>query len=383
MNPHYAGMGTTIFEAMSARARETGAINLGQGFADGRGPEAVLRAAADALLEKSNQYPPMPGLSELRQAVADHYGRHQGLNLTAEEVIVTSGATEALAAAIFALVTPGDEVICFPPLYDAYAPLIRQAGGVPVFVRLEPPDWQIDPRALEAALTSNTRALLLNNPLNPSATMSSVAELAALADFCVAHDLIAICDEVWEHVTFDGARHLPLIGFPGMRERTVKIGSAGKIFALTGFKVGWMCAAPPLARVLAKAHQFLTFTTPPNLQWAVVEGLETQDDWVQAARRRFQSGRDRLRAGLEAAGLVTLPSAATYFLSVDLAASGITLDDMRFCERLIDAGVAAIPVSAFYPEAPVTSVVRFCFVKEDATLDAAIERIAAARARLD
>ena len=380
MNPLYANMGTTIFEAMSARARASNAINLGQGFADGRGPEAVLEAAARAVLEKSNQYPPMAGLPELRRAVADHYARHQGLNLDPEEVIVTSGATEALAASIFALIAPGDEVICFPPLYDAYAPLIRQAGGVPRFVALTPPEWKIDSAALEAALRPRTRAVLLNNPLNPAASMSSAAELATVADFCVAHDLVAICDEVWEHVTFDGARHLPLMGFAGMRERTVKIGSAGKIFALTGFKVGWMCAAPPLARLLARAHQFLTFTTPPNLQWAVAEGLETQDDWVQQARHRFQAGRDRLKHGLEAAGLVTLPSVATYFLSVDLAASGIAADDVAFCDRLLDeANVAAIPISAFYPEAPVTSVVRFCFAKEDATLDTAISRIAALR----
>ena len=379
MNPVYARMGTTIFEAMSARARETGAINLGQGFADGRGPAAVLQAAARAMLEKSNQYPPMPGLTELRKAVADHYTRHQGLNLSPEELIVTSGATEALAATFLALIEPGDEVICFQPLYDAYVPLIERAGGVPRFVRLEPPHWGIDTAMLEGALTPKTRFLLICNPLNPAATMSSTEELARIADFCVAHDLVAICDEVWEHVTFDGARHLPLIGFPGMRERTVKIGSAGKIFALTGFKVGWMCAAPPLARVLAKAHQFLTFTTPPNLQWAVAEGLETQDGWVQQSRHRFQAGRDRLKAGLEAAGYVTLPSAATYFLSVDLAASGIDMDDVSFCERLIEAGVVSIPVSAFYAESPVTSVVRFCFVKEDATLDAALERMSRAR----
>ena len=379
MNPLYAQMGTTIFEAMSVRARETGAINLGQGFADGRGPEAVLQAAARALLEKSNQYPPMAGLPELRQAVADHYVRHQGIDLAPEEVIVTSGATEALAAALFALIEPGDEVLLFQPLYDAYVPLVRQAGGVPRFVRLKPPHWRIDAATLEAAITPRTRLLVLNNPLNPAATMCSAEELATLAAFCVAHDLIAVCDEVWEHVTFDGARHLPLIGFPGMRERTVKIGSAGKIFALTGFKVGWMCAAPPLARVLARAHQFLTFTTPPNLQWAVAEGLATQDAWVQEASHRFQQGRDRLAAGLAATGLTVLPSAATYFLSVDLIASGITLDDRQFCERLIEAGVVAIPVSAFYAEDPVTHVVRFCFVKEDATLDAAITRIAAAR----
>lgn len=381
MNPIYSSMGTTIFEAMSARARASGAINLGQGFADGRGPEAVLQAAARAVLETSNQYPPMAGLPELRQAVADHYARHQGLNLATEEVIVTSGATEALAAALFALISPGDEVLCFQPLYDAYVPLIRRAGGVPRFIRLSPPEWRIERTALEAAVTAKTRLVLLNNPLNPAATMTSAEDLAMLADFCVAHDLTAICDEVWEHVTFDGARHLPLIGFPGMRERTVKIGSAGKIFALTGFKVGWLCAAPPLARVVAKAHQFLTFTTPPNLQWAVAEGLATQDAWVEDSRHRFQAGRDRLAAGLRDAGLAVLPSAATYFLSVDLAASGLAIDDVRFSERLVDeAGVATIPVSAFYAEDAVTNVVRFCFVKEAEVLDEAVARVKAWRA---
>ncbi|WP_294254745.1 aminotransferase [uncultured Sphingomonas sp.] len=384
MNPIYSSMGTTIFEAMSARARANGAINLGQGFADGRGPEAVLEAAARAVLEKSNQYPPMAGLPELRQAIADHYARHQALNLAAEEVIVTSGATEALAAALLALIEPGDEVLCFQPLYDAYVPLIRRAGGVPRFVRLQPPEWRIERAALEAAVTAKTRLILLNNPLNPAATMASAEDLAMLADFCVSHDLTAICDEVWEHVTFDGARHLPLIGFPGMRARTVKIGSAGKIFALTGFKVGWMCAAPPLARVLAKAHQFLTFTTPPNLQWAVAEGLATQDGWVQDARQRFQAGRDRLAAGLRDAGFAVLPSAATYFLSVDLTASGLTMDDVTFSERLVEeARVATIPVSAFYAEHPVTNVVRFCFVKEDAVLDDALARVQAWRAALN
>ena len=383
MNPVYAAMGTTIFEAMSARARATGAINLGQGFSDGRGPEAVLRAAADAVLTKSNQYPPMPGLIELRQAVADHYARHQGLNLAAEEVVVTSGATEALAASLLALISPGDEVLMFQPLYDAYLPLVERAGGTATLVRLTPPDWKIDLAALEAAASPRTRLLLLNNPLNPSASMASAEELATIARFCVERDLIAICDEVWEHVTFDGHRHLPLLGFPGMRERTVKIGSAGKIFALTGWKVGWMCAAPPLARILAKAHQFLTFTTPPNLQWAVAEGLATQDQWVADTAAGFQRARDRLAAGLNNAGYVTLPSVATYFLSIDLTASGIELQDVAFCDRLIDeAGVAAIPVSAFYAEAPVTNVARLCFAKQDATLDAAIERMAGALERL-
>ncbi|QIG79883.1 aminotransferase [Stakelama tenebrarum] len=381
MNPIYAAMGTTIFEAMSARARASGAVNLGQGFPDGTGPEAVLHTAAEALTQRSNQYPPMIGIPELREAVADHYARHQGLNLTAEEVVVTSGATEALAAALLALITPGDEVLCFQPLYDAYVPLIERAGGVPRFVRLEPPEWRITAEALEAAVTERTRLVLFNNPLNPAATMASAGELALLADFCVSHDLIAVCDEVWEHVTFDGARHLPLIGFPGMRERTVKIGSAGKIFALTGWKVGWMCAAPQLLRGLAKAHQFLTFTTPPNLQWAVAHGLNTQDDWVQRASAGFQRSRDRLKNGLETLGLVTLPSAATYFLSIDLTASGIDEGDVDFCNRLLDeAGVAAIPVSAFYAQDAVTNVVRLCFAKADETLDAALERMARLRA---
>lgn len=346
-------------------------------------PNRCWKPPRERCSKKSNQYPPMAGLPELRSAVADHYVRHQGLDLAPEEVIVTSGATEALAAALLALIEPGDEVILFQPLYDAYVPLVRRAGGVPRFVRLEPPHWRIEPAALAAAVTPRTRLLLLNNPLNPAASMSSAEELATIASVCVTHNLVAVCDEVWEHVTFDGVRHLPLIGFPGMRARTVKIGSAGKIFALTGFKVGWMCAAPPLARMLAKAHQFLTFTTPPNLQWAVAEGLAGQDGWVQEARQRFQRGRDRLRAGLEAAEFAVLPSAATYFLSIDLAASGMTLEDVQFCDRLIDAaGVAAIPVSAFYAERPVSSVVRFCFAKDDAVLDAAIERIAAARAAL-
>lgn len=376
MNPLYASLGTTIFERMSVRAREVGAINLGQGFPDGRGPEDVLAEAARALIEDSNQYPSMLGLPVLRQAVADHYAHHQGLDLSAEEVIVTSGATEALAAAILALVTPGDEVVMFQPLYDAYWPLVMRAGGVPRLVRLEPPEWRITAEALEAAGSSRTRLVLLNSPLNPTATMASDAELALLADFCVAHDAIAICDEVWEHIVFDGAEHCSLMTFPGMRERTVKIGSAGKIFSLTGWKVGWMCAAPPLAAVLAKAHQFLTFTTPPNLQSAVAYGLGKDAAYFDDMRADYQRSRDRLATGLTALGYTVLPSAATWFLSIDLPASGIDADDVTFCDRLIEeAGVAAIPVSAFYVEAPVTNVVRLCFAKVDATIDQALERV--------
>ncbi|WP_311268622.1 aminotransferase [Sphingobium sp. WCS2017Hpa-17] len=382
-HPVYRDMPTTIFEKMSARARETGAINLGQGFPEGPGPHDVLQAAADALLNRSSQYPPMPGLIELRTAIAAHYARHQQLDLTPQEIIVTSGATEALSASLLALVRPGDEVLMLAPLYDAYLPLVKRAGGIPKIVTLTPPDWRITREALAAAITPRTRILLINNPINPTGIVMRPQELALLADLCVAHDLIAICDEVWEETVYDGQPHQPLIGLPGMRDRTVKIGSAGKIFSVTGWKVGWMCAAPPLATLLARAHQFLTFTTPPNLQWAVAEGLGWPEKWLNDQRAAYQASRDRLAAGLEKAGYAVLPSGATWFLSVDLPASGIALDDVGFCERIIDeAGVAAIPLSAFYPADPATHLVRLCFAKSDATLDQAIERLAAFRVTL-
>ena len=377
MNPVYARLGTTVFEAMSARARATGAINLGQGFPDGKGPLDVLQEAARALLGESNQYPPMAGLPVLRQAVADHYAAHQGLDLSAAEVIVTSGATEALAAAIFALVSPGDEVILFQPMYDAYLPLVERAGGVARFVRLEPPEWRITREALERAASPRTKLILFNDPLNPTATMASAAERKLLAEFCIERDLIAICDEVWEHVMFDGRTHASLMAEPGMRDRAVKIGSAGKIFSLTGWKVGWLCAAPALSSVIAKAHQFLTFTTPPNLQAAAAYGLGKDMAYFEGMRAGFARSRDRLAAGLAASGYRVLPSAATYFLSIDLAASGIAMGDVAFCEWLVEErGVAAIPVSAFYAQDAVTNVVRLCFAKVDDTIDAALERMA-------
>lgn len=383
MNPVYAALGTTIFETMSARARASGAINLGQGFPDGEGCVPVIRAAADALSTRSNQYPPMTGLPVLRQAIAAHYIRHQQLDLSPDEVIVTSGATEAIAASFAALIAPGDEVILIQPLYDAYLPLVQRAGGVARLAQLEPGSWRLTRAALDAVASPRTRLIVVNNPVNPAGAVLSHAELADLAAFCVERDLIAICDEVWEHVVYDGARHIPLMAFPGMRARTVKIGSAGKIFALTGWKVGWMCAAPPIAAVLARAHQFMTFSTAPNLQWAVAEGLATQDAWIAESVAGFQRSRDRLAEGLTAAGYRLLPSAATWFLSLDLAASGVALDDVSFCERLVEeGGVAAIPVSAFYADAPVTHLVRLCFAKADAVLDAAIERMDAARSAL-
>lgn len=378
MNPVFADLPTSVFETMSRLARETGAINLGQGFPDDPGPADIRARGAQALAEGFNQYPPMMGLPVLREAVAAHYAHHQALDLDpAAEVMVTSGATEALAGALLALIEPGDEVVLFAPLYDAYLPLVRRAGGVPRIVTLRPPGFGLDEAALAAAFGPRTKVVLLNNPLNPSATMVSRADLELLAGFCRRFDVTAVCDEVWEHVVFDGRAHIPLIGLPGMRERTVKIGSAGKIFSLTGWKVGFVMAAPPLMRVLAKAHQYLTFTTPPNLQEAVAYGLGKEDAYFEGMRRDFARSRDRLAAGLRGLGLSVLPSAATYFLNVDVAPLGVR-DDAAFCETLVRRhGVAAIPVSAFYAEDPVRHLVRLCFAKSDATLDAALDRLGA------
>ena len=377
MNPIFADIPTTIFETMSRLARETGAINLGQGFPDDPGAEDVRRKAADALMEGWNQYPPMMGWPELRQAVARHYAHHQGVSLDWEsEVMITSGATEAIAGALMALIKPGDEVVLFQPLYDAYLPLVLRAGGVPRFVTLEPPHWRFTEAMLTKVFSDKTKLVLFNNPLNPAGIVYGKEDLDLLARFCVKHDAYAICDEVWEHVVFDGVPHLSMLNIEGMRERTVKIGSAGKIFSLTGWKVGFSCAAPALMRVLSKAHQFLTFTTPPNLQTAVAYGLAKDDGFFTELRAGLERSRDRFSTGLEALGFSVLPSAGTYFVNIDIAPLGET-DDAAFCQRLVrEQGVAAIPVSAFYAENPVKTVVRFCFAKRDDVLDGALERLA-------
>ena len=323
----------------------------------------------------------MAGLPDLRAAVAAHYARTQGLDFDwASEITITSGATEALAAAFLGLIQPGDEVVVFQPLYDAYLPLIRRAGGVPRLVKLSPPHWRFDRAMLEAAFGSKTRFVVLNNPINPAGAVLPREDLALLAEFCVAHDAIAICDEVWEQVVFDGARHLPLIAFPGMRDRTVKIGSAGKMFGLTGWKVGFLCAGAELTRALSRTHQFLTFTTAPNLQAAVAWGLENSGGWFEAMPRDLQRSRDRLAAGLAAEGFVTLPAQGTYFLNIDLAASGIDEPDRAFALRAVkEAGVASIPVSALYEEDHVTTILRLCLAKNDQTLDEGVRRLAKAR----
>ncbi len=378
MNPIFADAPTTIFETMSRLAGQHNAINLGQGFPDDPGPQDVREKAAEAAISGWNQYPPMMGLPELRQAVAAHYKRFHRLDLNPDtEVMITSGATEALAGALLALIEPGDEVVLFQPMYDAYLPLVKRAGGVPKFVTLRPPHWRIDEDALKAAFTNRTRAVIFNNPLNPTATVFPREDLELLGRYLEKFDAIAICDEVWEHVLFDGLQHQPLIGLPGLRERCVKIGSAGKIFSLTGWKVGFVCAAPQIMKVLAKAHQYITFTTPPNLQAAVAYGLGKSDDYFTGMRRDLQAARDRFAAGLASTGIEVLPSKATYFLNIDLAPIASDVDDAAFCLRMVEeAGVAAIPVSAFYAEDHVRSVVRFCFAKTADKLDGAVERLA-------
>jgi aspartate/methionine/tyrosine aminotransferase len=343
----------------------------------------VRRKAAEAVVSGWNQYPPMLGLPELREAVARHYLDHQGLAIDpVREVMVTSGATEALAGALLALIEPGDEVVLFEPAYDAYLPLIRRAGGVPRVVKLAPPDWRFTAGQLAAALTPRTRVVLLNNPQNPSGAVYGPDELQLIADATAGSGAIVVADEVWEHVIFDGRPHTSVLAIPDLRQRCVKIGSAGKIFCLTGWKVGFVVAAPDILKVLAKAHQYVTFTTPPNLQSAVAYGLGKPAAHFAAMRTDLQARRDRLAAGLGAAGFATLPCEGTYFLNVDLAPLGLT-DDAAFCRRLVaEAGVAAIPVSAFYADASMRSVVRFCFAKADATLDGAVERLTRAAPEL-
>lgn len=379
-HPVYAGMATTIFEKMSGLSRELGAINLGQGFPDDQGPPELIAAAARALADRSNQYPPMVGVPELRDAIAAFYARRQGLSLSREQVIVTSGATEAVAATLLALVQPGDDVIVFEPAYDAYAPMIRRCGATPVFVRLCPPDWRYERAAIERAITPRTRAIILNDPLNPTGSVASDAELAMLGDICVTHDLVAICDEVWEQVRFDGQPHRSLLTFPGMADRAVKIGSAGKIFGVTGWKIGWMCAAPEMAAMVARAHQFLTFTTPPALQYAVAEGL-VDDALIDSRTDGWAASRQQLNDGLVQAGFAVLPGVATWFTCIDLAASGLALDDLTFAERAIhEAGVASIPVSALFDDGSPSSIVRLCHCKSLDMIDDAVARLAAFRA---
>ncbi|MGV8841112.1 MAG: aminotransferase, partial [Bauldia sp.] len=374
--PIFTGMPATIFETMSQLALEHGAINLGQGFPDVDGAEDVRRIAAEALIRGPNQYPSMRGVPELRQAVAENNARFYGLDVDwRSEVLVTSGATEAIADCLLALIEPGDEVVLFEPLYDCYAPMVRRLGGVPRFVRLEPPLWRLDRAALEAAFSSRTKAAILNDPMNPSGKLFSDGERAMIAEAVVAHDAVLVCDEVYEHIVFDGARHRPLMTFPGMRERTARIGSAGKTLGLTGWKVGYVTAAAALMDPILKAHQFNTFTTAPGLQIAVAAGLRKDEGYYGTLAGELAAKRDRLAAGLAGLGAAVAHSAGTIFLTADFGplAGG---SDAEICRRITsEAGVAAIPVSAFYESAPPRSVLRFCFAKREGVLDEAVLRL--------
>jgi N-succinyldiaminopimelate aminotransferase len=380
LNPIYEQLQTSVFERMSSLAAKHGAVNLGQGFPDFGWPEEILDAAARALKEGSNQYAPSRGLPQLREAVAAHYNRHFGQQLAPEAVCVTSGATEALGACILATVAPGDEVIIFTPAYDSYAPMIRRAGGTVREIALRPPEWRIEREVVQAAIGPNTRAILFNNPQNPTGRLFDRDELEVIADVAVAHDLIVISDEVWEHILLDGQAFTPLATLPGMAKRTLKIGSAGKIFSLTGWKVGWIVADPAIASVAARAHQFLTFSTAPNLQSAVAFGMAEGDLWIDPMRQRFARARDRLLEGLQGVGYVTLHPASTYFLCVDLGASGIDVEDEAFAAAAVEqARVAVVPVSAFAEQDPARHIVRLCFAKRDETLDAGVAAMAKAR----
>ncbi|MBL8547211.1 MAG: aminotransferase [Hyphomonadaceae bacterium] len=381
MNSLYASLGTTVFETMSRLAAEKGAVNLGQGFPEDDGPRDILEAAARATLEGPNQYPSMRGLPALREAVAAHYNAHHTLDLDwASEVTITSGATEAIAAALLAFIEPGDEVVLFEPLYDAYLPMVKRAGGIPRIVRLQPPHWRFERETVAAAFSDKTRVVVINTPLNPSASVMNRAELGLIADLCRKHDAICVSDEVWEHLLFDDAEHVSMLNL--LRDRSLKIGSAGKMFSLTGWKVGFACGAPPLTELFAKAHQFLTFVTPPNLQRGVAYGLSKPASYFTDMCAAFQRSRDRLKSALEGEGFVTLPARGAYFLSIDLAASGIDMSDEAFARHAVDHGVATIPFSAFYANPGAPALVRLCFAKRDATLDRGAEALARAKRAL-
>jgi N-succinyldiaminopimelate aminotransferase len=368
---------TTIFTVMTALAEETGAVNLGQGFPDEDGPSVIVEAAVDAMRAGHNQYAPLPGVPALREAIAAHQLRRYGLEIDpATEVQVTFGATEALASAALAFVGPGDEAVMLDPFYDSYDPVVRRAGGTVRRIPLAPPDWRVGEEAVERALTPRTRMLLLNTPHNPTGRVLDVQELELLADACRIRDLVAVTDEVYEHLVYDGS-HIPLATLPGMRERTVTVSSLGKTHSLTGWKVGWASGPAELIGRLRSVKQFLTFAGGTPFQHAAAVGLDLPDSEVAKLAAALRSKRDRLAAGLSDAGFAVLPSAGTYFLNADARALG-EVDAAALCLRLPhEAGVVAIPVSAFSaePAGPLRSIVRFAFCKRDDVLDEGIARL--------
>jgi N-succinyldiaminopimelate aminotransferase len=379
------GFGTTVFAEMSALAVATGSVNLGQGFPDYPGPPEVLDVARAAIGTAADQYPPGPGRLELREAIAAHVQRFRGLAYDpADEVLVTAGATEALTGALLALLDTGDEVVVFEPMYDSYAAGVALAGGVvrPVPLRPDPTGagpWVFDPVELHAAVTPRTKVLLLNTPHNPTGKVFTRDELRALATLAIAHDLIVLTDEVYEHLVFSGARHHPIAALPGMRERTLVVGSAGKTFNVTGWKIGWVCGPGPLVSAVRTAKQFLTYVNGGPFQPAVAAGLALPDDYFEDVARDLEYRRDVLVQGLTDAGLPVISPEATYFATVDVRPVQPDGDGLAFCRALPErAGVVAVPTVVFYDPAHVDlgrHLVRFAFCKSDEVLGEAVERL--------
>ncbi|MFQ5524028.1 MAG: aminotransferase class I/II-fold pyridoxal phosphate-dependent enzyme [Acidimicrobiia bacterium] len=371
--------GVTIFTEMTELVRKHGAINLGQGFPNWDGADFVKEAARRSLAEGGHdQYPPSPGIPELRQAIADRYSPLLGRSLDPDtEITVTCGCTEALAAAFLGLVNPGDEVVLFEPYYDAYPVDVALAGGAARYLPLRPPDFTIDTDRLREVVGPETKAILVNNPHNPTGRMFTAEELAAIAEVCVEYDVIAICDEVYEEMTFAGD-HLRLATFPGMAERTLTLSSVGKTFSLTGWKVGWAIGPADLTRGLRSAHQYLTFTTPTPVQHGTAAALTAPASFYDQMRDGYRKKRDLLAAGLTELGFEVYPPDATYFLLADHTRFGLG-DDRAFCRHLIEeAGVVAIPPSVFYNHpAEGADLVRFAFCKDEATLAEALDRMTA------
>jgi N-succinyldiaminopimelate aminotransferase len=382
LNSRLAGMGTTIFAEMSALAAATGAVNLGQGFPDTDGPAEIAEAAAAAIVSgRGNQYPPGTGVPELRQAIAAHQKRFYGLDVDPDsQVLVTAGATEAIASALLALVEPGDEVIAFEPYYDSYAACIALAGGVRVPVTLRPPGFRPDLDALRAAVTAATRLILLNTPHNPTGAVFAPAELAAIAEIACEHDLLVISDEVYEHMVYDGV-HVPITSLPGMADRTVTISSAAKTFSFTGWKIGWVTASPDLVSAVRMVKQFLAYVSGGPFQYAIAQALALPDSYYAAISADLRGKRDFLCAGLADAGFEVYRPAGTYFVTTDVRPLGYA-DGMTFCRELPHrSGVVAIPSVVFYdhPDAGRTQV-RFAFCKHPGVLSQALARLAGAGA---
>ncbi|WP_077796236.1 pyridoxal phosphate-dependent aminotransferase [Streptomyces sp. JHA26] len=380
LNRRLAEFGTTVFAEMSALAVKTGAINLGQGFPDTDGPEEIREAAVRALRDgRGNQYPPGPGVPELRTAVAAHQQRHYGLSYDPDtEVLVTAGATEAIAASLLALLEPGDEVIALEPYYDSYAACIAMAGGTRVPVTLHPHEgaFRLDLDELRDAVTDRTRLLLLNTPHNPTGTVLTRAELAAVAELALERDLLVVTDEVYEHLVFDTAEHVPLASFPGMRERTVTISSAGKTYSFTGWKVGWITAPPALVTAVRSAKQYLTYVASGPFQYAVAEALALPDSYLSGFRADMETRRNLLVSGLAEAGFDVYRPAGTYFVTTDIRPLGES-DGFAFCRDLPErAGVVAIPNAVFYDHREAGApFVRFAFCKRTSVLEEAVRRL--------